>query len=72
MTAKTETINPRLTALNVELAQVEDEIEKLLNTLTRASAVLMSYANGKIEELNTRRQELIKDISTLNAESVSP
>ena len=72
LTAQTETVNPRLTALNVELAQVEDEIEKLLNTLTGASAVLMSYANGKIEELDTRRQGLIKEIAALNAESVSP
>ncbi len=56
LTAKAETVNPKLTALNVELAQVEDEIEKLLNTLTGASAVLMSYANGKIEELDDRRQ----------------
>ena len=72
LTAKAETVNPKLTALNVELAQVEDEIEKLLNTLTGASAVLMSYANGKIEELDTRRQGLIKEIAALNAESVSP
>ncbi|MCI9679664.1 MAG: recombinase family protein, partial [Oscillospiraceae bacterium] len=72
LTAKAETVNPRLTALNVELAQVEDEIEKLLNTLTGASAVLMSYANGKIEELDTRRQGLIKEIAALNAENVSP
>ena len=56
----------------MELTQVEDEIEKLLNTLTGASAVLMSYANGKIEELDTRRQGLIKEIAALNAESVSP
>ena len=72
LTAKAETVNPKLTALNVELAQVEDEIEKLLNTLTGASAVLMSYANGKIEELDARRQGLIKEIAALNAESVSP
>ena len=72
LTAQAETVNPKLTALNVELAQVEDEIEKLLNTLTGASAVLMSYANGKIEELDTRRQGLIKEIAALNAESVSP
>ena len=72
LTAQTETVNPRLTALNVELAQVEDEIEKLLNTLTGASAVLMSYANGKIEELDARRQGLIKEIAALNAENVSP
>ncbi|MCI8922059.1 MAG: hypothetical protein HFE88_09400 [Acutalibacter sp.] len=51
---------------------MEDEIEKLLNTLTGASAFLMSYANGKIEELDARRQGLIKEIAALNAESVSP
>ena len=72
LTAKAETVNPRLTALNVELAQVEDKIEKLLNTLTGASAVLMSYANGKIEELDARRQGLIKEIAALNAETISP
>ena len=37
LTAKRETVNPKLTALNMELARVEDEIEKLLNTLTGAS-----------------------------------
>ena len=72
LTAKAETVNPKLTALNVELAQVEDEIEKLLNTLTGASAVLMSYANGRIEELDANRQRLIKEIAALNAETVSP
>ena len=36
LTAKRETVNPKLTALNMELARVEDEIEKLLNTLTGA------------------------------------
>ena len=37
LTAKAETVNPRLTALNVELAQVEDEIEKLLNNGTTST-----------------------------------
>ena len=41
LTAKRETVNPKLTALNMELARVEDEIEKLLNTLTGANAVLL-------------------------------
>ena len=64
--------NPKLTALNVELAQVESEIEKLLNTLTGANAVLLSYANGKIEELDARRQTLAKAIADMSAEAVSP
>ena len=72
LTAKRETVNPKLTALNMELAHVEDEIEKLLNTLTGANAVLLSYANSKIEELDTRRQALTKEIAALSAETISP
>lgn len=43
------TVNPKPTALNVELAQVEDEIDKLPNTWAGADAVLPSYAicNGQ-------------------------
>jgi len=54
------------------LAQVEAEIEKLLNTLTGANAVLMSYANGKIEELDSKRQSLMKAIADMTAEALSP
>jgi hypothetical protein len=64
--------NPKLTALNVELAQVENEIEKLLDTLTGANAVLLSYANGKIEELDTKRQLLLKAIADMTADSLNP
>ncbi len=70
--ARSTTVNPKLTALNVELAQMEAEIEKLLNTLTGANAVLLSYANGKIEELDTHRQTLIKAIAEMSAETMSP
>ena len=41
--------NPKLTALNVELLQVEAEIEKLLDTLSGTNATLLAYANTKIE-----------------------
>lgn len=64
--------NPKLTALNVELVKVENEIENLLNTLTGANAVLLTYANSKIEELDAKRQQLMKAISDLTAEGVSP
>ena len=50
-----EKVNPKLTAYQVELAQVEAEIEKLLDTLTGANATLLSYANKKIEELDMSR-----------------
>ena len=37
-----EKVNPKLTAYQVELAQVESEIEKLLDTLTGANATLLA------------------------------
>ncbi len=64
--------NPKMTALNVSLAQVEAEIEKLLDTLIGANATLMSYANSRIEELDAQRQSLMKQIADLTAEAVSP
>jgi DNA invertase Pin-like site-specific DNA recombinase len=64
--------NPKLTALHTELAQVETEIEKLLNTLTGANAVLMSYANDKINELDAKRQSLSKTIAEMTADALSP
>lgn len=37
--------NPKLTAKQLELAQAESEIEKLVDTLTGAAPVLLSYVN---------------------------
>lgn len=67
-----EKANPKLTALQVELAQVESEIEKLLDTLTGANAILLAYANSKIEDLDNRRQTLTKTIAELSVETISP
>jgi DNA invertase Pin-like site-specific DNA recombinase len=64
--------NPKITALNVELAQVETEIEILLETLTGANHTLLAYANSKIEELDARRQGIMAAIADKNAEAVSP
>jgi hypothetical protein len=64
--------NPKLTALNVELAQVETEIEKLIDTLSGASPTLLNYANSKIEGLDAKRQSLTKAIADTSAGAVSP
>jgi DNA invertase Pin-like site-specific DNA recombinase len=69
---KTSEANPKLTALKVELAHVEAEIEKLLDTLTGANDVLISYVNVKISDLDTRKQSLLKGIADLAAAEVSP
>lgn len=69
---KKRAASPKLTAKQAELAQVESEIEKLLDTLTGTAPVLISYANAKIEELDSRRQALASEIAKLTTETVSP
>ncbi len=44
----------------------------LMDSLAGANKVLLSYVNVKIEELDGRKQELIKQIAELTAESISP
>ena len=41
------------------------------DTLTGANATLLSYANKKIEELDTRRQTISKAIAELSVETIS-
>jgi hypothetical protein len=62
--------SPKLTALKVELAHVEDEILKLLDSLTGANEVLIGYANSKIMELDTKKQTLVKHISEMKANEI--
>ena len=62
--------NPKLTAVKVELAQVESEIEKLVESLTGASATLIQFANRKADELSARRQLLTKEVADLSADEI--
>ena len=64
--------NPKMTALTVELARVDAEIEKLLDNLTGANKTLISYANSRIDELDARRQSLTKAIADMRVSTLSP
>jgi len=64
--------NPKLTALRIELAKVDDEIGKLIDSLTGANPTLLSYVNAKIEELDGQRQTLNKKIADLSVQTISP
>jgi len=68
--SEAKTVNPKITSLKVELSQVEAEIDKLIETLSGASDILISYANNKIAELDSRKQSLIKQLAELAAEEV--
>ena len=69
---KSAKANPKITALQVELAHVDSEIEKLVDSLTGANNVLFSYVNVKIAELDGRKQELLARIAELTVEAISP
>ena len=56
----------------MELARVDNEIEKLVDSLTGANNVLLSYVNVKIAELDSRKQELVKKIAELTMDTISP
>ena len=64
--------NPKIAALQVDLAHVDGEIEKLVDSLTGANNVLLSYVNVKIAELDGRKQELLARIAELAVEAISP
>jgi len=55
----------------VSLAQVEAEIDDLLGTLKGANATLLSYANKMIEELDSRKQLLDKQIADMSTATIS-
>lgn len=63
--------NPKVTALKVELAKVEAEIDKILESLLGANEILISYANTKVTELDSRKQSLISRLADLTAAEVS-
>jgi hypothetical protein len=64
--------NPKIIAVKVELAHVDEEISKLIESLSGANDILISYANTKISELDGRRRSLSKELANLAADEVSP
>ena len=69
--SKTEGYHPKLAAARAELARIEGEIAKLIDTLAGANPLLLQYANSRIEELDAERQKQLKLVADLTANSVS-
>jgi DNA invertase Pin-like site-specific DNA recombinase len=72
LTRKGHKADPKLTALKIDQAQVQCEIEKLIDSLTGASEILISYANEKIMELDAKRHRVTKLISEITVQQTSP
>ncbi len=65
-------VNPKMLELKGQLKAVEDEIEKLVNSLSQANSVLISYVNEKITQLDMRRKELNARIAELSIKETPP
>ena len=64
--------NPKKASLQLEIARVYKEINELIDSLNGANAILISYANTKIEALDEKRQRLSKELADLVASETSP
>jgi len=62
--------NPKLTTTRVELAQVDAEIDKLVESLAGANPTLIQFANRKADELSARRQSLMMELAELTADDI--
>jgi len=51
--------------IKLELLQIENQIENLLNQLAEANNVVMKYINGKITELDNKKNILLKEMQKL-------
>lgn len=54
-----------MTALSIQLTQVESEIAALMERLSVADDTMFRYISGRIKELDGKKQELMKRISEL-------
>lgn len=58
-----ETADNETNSLKIELYQTEEQIDKLLSTLTEANDVLIHYVNEKITTLDEKKRQLLKEIA---------
>ena len=57
--------NKEVNALKIQLVKIEDEIDALMEKVSTANETLFRYINQKIEELDTRKREVLEKIGKL-------
>ena len=73
LTDKEKTVRySKLTDAQEELAIVQEEVTHLINSMTGATSLLISYANERIGMLDARQQELVKMVAELSVNALSP
>ncbi|MDO4339440.1 MAG: recombinase family protein [Eubacteriales bacterium] len=64
--------NPRIKELSDELDELDEEIERLIDSLIGSGETLTSYINKRVEELETIRQEKMNEIIVQMGKTTSP
>lgn len=62
-----EGLNPEIIKLNIRLAQIEQEIEKVATKSLEASGPLFKYLSDRVADLDRQKQECILRIQEINA-----
>ncbi len=62
-----ENVNPKLNENKILLSRLENEIKQLLEKVSTANDVLMTYINEKIVLLDTQKNELKKEIYKISS-----
>lgn len=60
----------RLNQCKIELAKVDLKIENLINSLAEGNEITSNYINQKILELDTKKNDIINEINTINSEYI--
>ena len=64
--------SPRRLELNARVEKINEDIEKLLDRVTDADAILMGYINKRVSELHAQSAEIQREISSLDAMEYQP
>lgn len=71
-TPKASAANPQILDLKIQMAQVNTEISQLMDSLTGANAILISYVNEKISALDAKKHSLQSQLADLTTTRISP
>ena len=63
---------PEINAIEIEITKVSESINHYMEQLEFADGALVRYINGKVNELDRKRQELSAKLTRLNVDAAKP
>jgi len=59
---KNNSVDTKINKIKIQIAEIDKQIENMINQLVNANEVVTKYMNNKITELDKEKQELIKQV----------